>query len=107
MNYFTTFQIHHEVNFGCGDICKNYSITLGHISAKGPSDTLHYVWDFTRNPSILLAVTSPTANLSINWDKYMFNLIEAVRFTEEPKYTMGIAVKRVRLIIFFLLNKIN
>lgn len=73
------------------------NVTTVYLRADGPGDTLHYIWDFVGNPSLLLAVTSPSAQLQVDWDDYLVNLPESVKFTETPKYTFGIVIQKVCL----------
>ncbi|XP_014213346.1 glycosylated lysosomal membrane protein B-like [Copidosoma floridanum] len=82
-------------NEGCKDLCKNSKVKLGHVRATGSNDTLHYIWDFTRNPTIFIAVTSTTAKLVVDWNKYVSRLPHAVKFTEKPMYTFGIVIERL------------
>lgn len=94
MNYY--FQLDYAFNEGCDSLCKNKNAKLGHITATGPNDTLHYLWDFTENPTMFIARTSHTAKLNVNWHKYLNGSQNSVNFTEKPFYTFGVAIEKVR-----------
>ncbi|KAG8036981.1 hypothetical protein G9C98_004303 [Cotesia typhae] len=49
-------SLKYELNPGCGRVCDEKSLTTLHLKAEGPNDTLHYLWDFVGNPSVLLAI---------------------------------------------------
>ncbi|XP_074105584.1 glycosylated lysosomal membrane protein [Cotesia typhae] len=85
----------YELNPGCGRVCDEKSLTTLHLKAEGPNDTLHYLWDFVGNPSVLLAVTSPAAKLNIEWDKYLTRQPKSINFTEEPIYTFGLVIQKI------------
>ena len=63
------------------------------MRADGPNDTLHYVWCFHNKPTILLALTPHSANLSVTWaddDK-----IRSIEFTNEPYYSFVVLVNQI------------
>lgn len=96
------FQLKYELNPGCGRVCDEKSLTTLHLKAEGPNDTLHYLWDFVGNPSVLLAVTSPAAKLNIEWDKYLTRQPKSINFTEEPIYTFGLVIQKVCTLIYII-----
>lgn len=65
------------------------------MRADGPNDTLHYLWDFVGKPSVLLALTSPSAVLAINWRDYFARREKSVNFSEEPVYSFGVIINKV------------
>ncbi|KAG4065124.1 hypothetical protein HA402_007521 [Bradysia odoriphaga] len=81
------------------EICYNNDpniITVVHISSDGQHDTLHYVWDFTGKPSVLIALTSPNTNLTINWRNFMDNKQESsIEFSTKPIYTSTVVLNRL------------
>lgn len=83
------------VNPDCGVRCKEKNVTTIYLRADGPNDTLHYLWDFDGNPSILLALTSTSTYLNISWDDYLVKKQNSVTFTEEPAYTFGVALNKI------------
>lgn len=85
----------YSFNDDCKDLCKNKNIRLGHITATGSNDTLHYIWDFTKNPTIFFAATTKTAKFHVDWKKYLKRLPGAVYFSEKPIYTFGVVIERV------------
>lgn len=66
-----------------------------YVRAEGPFDTLHYVWDFTQKPSILVAATSVKSALSIYWDQFKGENNKSITFTEDPVYSFGIVLDKV------------
>lgn len=69
-------------------------ITLIHIKADGDNDTLHYIWDLTRQPTVLVALCERGTNVTIQWDKLLKDA-GAVNFTTKPKYTMSFVLTKV------------
>ncbi|XP_011504557.1 PREDICTED: lysosomal protein NCU-G1-like [Ceratosolen solmsi marchali] len=87
--------LNYAFNEDCKELCKNTNVRLAHVTAIGPNDTLHYLWDFTKNPSILIAVTSPAAKLVIDWHKYIMRIPNSLNFTEKPIYIFGVSIERL------------
>ncbi|XP_026669452.1 glycosylated lysosomal membrane protein A-like [Ceratina calcarata] len=83
------------MNPDCGVRCQEKNITTVYLRADGPNDTLHYLWDFDGNPSVLLALTSTSAYLNISWDDYLAKKRNSVTFTEEPAYTFGVVLNKI------------
>lgn len=86
------------LNPGCPeDICSGDSagITLIHIRADSAEDTIHYVWDFTGKPTILVALTKKNATLDIHWDDFFAARPQSVKFSEQPKYTFMTVINRI------------
>lgn len=84
------------MNPGCpSDNCNNDElITLIHVRADGDNDTLHYIWDFNRQPSILVALTELNTNVTIKWDQFS-NDANLLTFSNKPKYTMSFILTKV------------
>jgi hypothetical protein len=72
-------------------------VKVGYVKAEGPNDTLHYLWDFTRKPSILVAAAPAASNLTISWDQFEGESNKSIMFSEEPVYSFGIILDRVSL----------
>lgn len=84
------------LNPGCRDLCENNTaITLVHIAAESDTDTIHYVWDFTGKPTILVALTSKRAEFRIDWRNLMDSKSESVHFSEVPQYTFMAVINRI------------
>lgn len=93
-------QLDAQLNPGCPiEFCENNNdpniITVVHISSNGQHDTLHYVWDFTGKPSVLIALTSPNTNLTINWQNFMDDKPDSIEFSTKPIYTSTVVMNRV------------
>ncbi|KAG8222481.1 hypothetical protein J437_LFUL000843 [Ladona fulva] len=81
-------------NPGCEEKCNNF--TFLHVRADGPNDSLHYLWDFTSKPTVLIAQTSNNASLTISWYDFLWNINSiSVKFSEEPKYTFGVIFDKI------------
>ncbi|XP_011689751.1 PREDICTED: glycosylated lysosomal membrane protein-like [Wasmannia auropunctata] len=83
------------VNPGCDEPCRERNVTTLYLRADGPNDTLHYVWDFVGVPSVLLAVTPPSAWLNISWDDYLARRENSLTFSEKPTYTFGVIINKI------------
>ncbi|XP_065072900.1 glycosylated lysosomal membrane protein-like [Ochlerotatus camptorhynchus] len=86
------------LNPGCPEnICSGDSagITLVHIRADSAVDTIHYVWDFTGKPTILVALTRKNVTLDIHWDDLFAGRPQSVKFSEQPIYTFMTVINRI------------
>lgn len=91
-------EIETFINPGCeGHYSYCDDLTLVHVKAEAKNDTLHYLWDFTGVPGILLAKTSKKSNLTIQWDKLMSGEIGAVSFTAKPSYIFAMVINKIYL----------
>uniref|UniRef100_A0A2M3Z6D0 Putative lysosomal transcription factor n=1 Tax=Anopheles braziliensis TaxID=58242 RepID=A0A2M3Z6D0_9DIPT len=80
------------------DICQKEAgglITVVHITAESDSDTIHYVWDFTGKPTVMVALTGKHAELRIGWNDFLQNRPNSVNFTEQPQYTFMAVINRI------------
>ena len=92
---FAWHQLRSWLNHGCGTICKDKNLTTVYLRADGQNDTLHYLWDFDGNPSVLLALTSHSASMNISWEDFLLKKKNSITFTEEPMYTFGVVFNKV------------
>ncbi|KZC13593.1 Lysosomal protein NCU-G1, partial [Dufourea novaeangliae] len=83
------------VNPDCGELCKGTNLTTVYLRTDGPNDTLHYLWDFRGNPSILLALTTPSTSLNISWEDFIARKKNSITFTNEPIYTFGLVINKI------------
>lgn len=90
-----TFQLSIFHNPGCEGPTDCSDFKVVYVRAEGPCDTLHYLWDFTQKPSILVAVTPVKSNLSISWEQFKGENNKSVTFTEDPVYSFGIVLDKV------------
>ena len=96
------FQLVANINPGCPpDRCNDSVVEVIHVRADGPNDTLHYVWCFHNKPTILLALTSHAANLSVSWEDFPENK-SSINFTSEPHYSFGVLINQVKLSFNFV-----
>ncbi|XP_021706130.1 glycosylated lysosomal membrane protein [Aedes aegypti] len=79
------------------DVCagEGNALTLIHIRADSDLDTIHYVWDFTGKPTILVALTRKNASLKINWYDLLDAKPSSVQFSETPIYTFMTVINRI------------
>lgn len=70
-------------------------ITVVHVRADGPNDTIHHIWDFTGRPSVLIARTALNATLAIDWPAFMRNESRSVRFEPAPLYSSCLVLTRL------------
>lgn len=88
-----------ELNPGCEDQIGSEcdGVVFVHIRAESSSNTLHYIFDFSGSPSILLAKTEKNVSLGINWDDFMSGLAGAVNFSSPPDFVFSSVVSRIHL----------
>lgn len=82
------------MNLGCDKLCGR-NVTMLYLRADGPNDTLHYLWNFVGKPTVLLALTAPTAWLNVDWQNYLAGKKNSLNFTEEPIYSFGVIINKV------------
>lgn len=68
--------------------------TLFYVKANGDNDTLHYIWNLNRQPSVLVALTQLNANVTFKWNQQTKDT-EQLTFSEKPKYTMSFVLTKV------------
>lgn len=85
----------YSINPKCNETCNGRNATLVYLRAQGENDTLHYLWDFIGDPTILVAITSHKAELDVDWEAYFNNEPNSVNFTEPPKYTFGVIIQKI------------
>lgn len=72
----------------------NEGQTVVHVRAIGDNDTLHYIWDLNRQPSVLVALTELDVNVTIDWDSLSKD-VSRLTFSTKPKYTMSFILTKV------------
>lgn len=70
--------------------------TLVHVKADGDNDTLHYIWDLTQQPTILVALCVKNTSVAINWTNSTPISLDKIEFSPKPKYTMSFVLTKVR-----------
>lgn len=104
INFHLIFQLSADLNPSCpSDVCsideEDSKITLVHIKADGENDTLHYIWDLSRQPSVLVALCERNTNVTFEWNS-TFKDVSRINFTTKPKYTMSFVLTKVSSIRF-------
>lgn len=104
INFHLIFQLSADLNPSCpSDVCsideEDSKITLVHIKADGDNDTLHYIWDLSRQPSVLVALCERNTNVTFEWNS-TFKDVSRINFTTKPKYTMSFVLTKVSSIRF-------
>lgn len=85
--------------------CKSQKNTLLHIDAEGPNDSLHYLWNFIDNPSVLVALTNKSSKLNIKWTGDPLSklkqttdcLPQKISFNDSAIFSYGLSIKKVCL----------
>ncbi|XP_049791117.1 glycosylated lysosomal membrane protein-like [Schistocerca nitens] len=75
--------------------CNTSHYSVVYVKAEGPNDTLHYVWDLTAKPSVLLALTDKDSNLTIDWRGFIDGEDGSLTFSTDPLYSFGIIIDKV------------
>lgn len=65
------------------------SITFVHIQAESSDNTLHYLWDFTGIPSLMLARTDPNTSLIIDWNNFITGRPGSVVLSSDPSFVFA------------------
>jgi hypothetical protein len=68
---------------------------LLHVTAKGPNDTLNFLWSFYSKPTLLLAVTEPATDLVVDWGNLGNSSKPSVYFNGTPEYSFGLVLDKV------------
>jgi len=81
-------KLHAELNPGCfePDHCTSVSKLL-YIRADGDNDTVHYLFDFTQKPSLVIVTTANNANILVKYNETQSNV--TIKFTKAPFYTFA------------------
>lgn len=100
--YWFCTQLNAHLNPGCPPtICNgdddnwNETQTVIHIKADGEHDTLHYIWDFRKQPSVLVALTESNTTMNIKWEQFVNDAPSVLEFSNKPKYTMSFVLSKV------------
>lgn len=99
--FFLCSQLNAQLNPGCPpSICNdNDTQTVIHIKADAEHDTLHYIWDFRKQPSVLVALTEPNTTMNIKWEGFLNDSPSVLEFSKKPKYTMSFVLTKVRVCV--------
>lgn len=85
-----------EINPGCElPDCNNNTVTVIHTIADGVNDSIHYIWDFTGPPSILIALTPLATRVTFNWTAFFNNDFPAIKFSKQPIYSASTVLTKV------------
>lgn len=92
ISFFIYFQLETSLNPNW-DI-NDDSRTVFYVKANGQNDTLHYIWNFNRQPSVLVALTQLNTNVTFKWNEQTKDT-EQLTFSDKPKYTMSFVLTKV------------
>lgn len=86
--------MHAEFNPGClkFDHCSSVSKLL-YIRADGDNDTVHYLFDFTKKPSLVVVTTANDTNILVRYNETELN--DTIKFTNAPFYTFASVFNKV------------
>lgn len=90
-----TMALNPDCNTQMGSQCDGF--TLVHVKAEASDNSLHYIWDFTGKPSLLLAKTDLDATLAINWTSFMLGEAYSVNFSSQPEFVFSAVVSKIFL----------
>ncbi|VVC30343.1 Lysosomal transcription factor, NCU-G1 [Cinara cedri] len=77
-------KLHAEFNPGCKvDHCS--SLNLAYIRSDGDNDTVHFLFDFTEKPSLVILTSAKDSVIKVNYTA----TIETLKFTKTPLYTFA------------------
>jgi hypothetical protein len=95
--------LHAELNPGCfePDHCTSVSKLL-YIRADGDNDTVHYLFDFTQKPSLVIVTTANNANILVKYNETQSNV--TIKFTKAPFYTFASVFNKVSKEVFILIK---
>lgn len=85
-------QLNPECEKQRGD-CKD--IVFLHIQAESTNDTLHYLWDFTGFPSLLIAKTDKNVTLKVDWDSFMNGSVNSLNFSSSPNFIFSAVIHKI------------
>lgn len=72
-------------------------ITVVYIKSQAENDTIHYIWDFTGTPGILIAKTDLNTTMDIDWNTFMNITENSILFSTQPRYVFSALLHRVYL----------
>lgn len=73
------------------------SDTLVYIKSEAENDTIHYIWDFTGIPGVLIAKTSVNTTLNLNWNNFMDGKEDSMNFSSTPYYVFSAIMHRINI----------
>lgn len=89
-------QLHVEQNPGC--LIKDTSSEVSkvtYIRADGENDTVHFLLDISRTPSLAIIKTSKDAVIQANYTGFLMD--SKIEFTESPLYIFSTVFNKVRI----------
>jgi hypothetical protein len=72
-------------------------ITVVYIKSQAENDTVHYIWDFTGIPGIIIAKTDINSSMIIDWNKFMENTEQSISFNSTPHYIFSAMISKIYL----------
>lgn len=75
--------------------CESYNFSITYLKAEGPNDTLHYLWDFSRSPTLFLVLTGKNVKLNVNCEDFATGVEHSFNFTQIPKYEFSLIFHKV------------
>lgn len=89
--------MHGEFNPGCTNAvnCSNIS-KLAYIRSEGDNDTVHFLFDFTHKPSLVVVTTVKDSVIQVN---YTNEQKTPITFTSAPLYTFGSVFNNVSICV--------
>jgi hypothetical protein len=99
-------QLETRINPGCressqlGPGCESLTnLSLIHVRSQGKKDCLHFIWSFCGAPSLLIARTALSTNLTVDWDRFLSGSNSSLDFDVVPDYVFGMSLTKVWMFI--------
>lgn len=88
--------MHAEFNPGCPiDVhCENIS-KLVYIRSEGDNDTVHFLFDFSSKPSLVILTTDRDSFINVSYTSGSED--NTIQFTKPPKYTYASVFNNVSI----------
>lgn len=65
------------------------TLQVVHIQADSEIDRLHYIYDFTGKPAVLIAKSDKNSLLEIDWLDFINSVEKSIRIIPKPTYTFS------------------
>jgi Lysosomal transcription factor, NCU-G1 len=73
--------------------CSDFTVV--YIKSQAENDTIHYIWDFTGIPAILIAKTDINTTMNIDWNNFIIGAPNSVQFSSFPRYVFSSFLHRI------------
>lgn len=86
-----------KYNPGCTSECSNL-LKLAYVRAEGDNDTVHYLFDFTMKPSLVVVTSVKDSVVAIDYEKLKTKGPDnTISFSNVPIYVFGTVLNYVSI----------